>query len=107
MQSTYKTKQQKFVTFGLRETYHELGVFEFKIVLNPKFFKIAEFSNVVMKDSDDRAMKYSVERWGRKINFKFTVDKTVSDGVSVVELDIIDNNMKSSRCRLTFWVIKP
>lgn len=96
-----------FVVYDLRETYHELGIYEFKVVLNPKLFKNGHDSVVKMVDSDGRIMDFEVHKWGRKLNFKFTVDQDVSDGVSMVNIYVTDKKGKDHFERLTFWIIKP
>lgn len=100
------SKLDKYVVYGIRETYHELGKYEFKIVLSPKYFKNGHTSEILFVDSDGKPMKSSVENWGRKINCSFVIDNTVSDGVSVVKIDLKDGKGKSITGRLSFWVIK-
>lgn len=100
-------KNDSFVVYNLRETYHELGEYEFKIVLNPKFFKNGHDSTLLMIDSDGKKMRYSVETWGRKINCSFTIDDTVSDGVSIIDLIVKNSSGKEHKERLTYWIIKP
>jgi hypothetical protein len=96
----------KFVVYNLRETYHELGEYEFKVVLNPRYFKNSHLSELVVFDSDRRVIQQEVNKWGRKMNCKFRIDKDVSDGVAVVEL-ILKTERDSIPARLSFWVIKP
>lgn len=99
--------KNKFVVYNLRETYHELGKYDFKIVLNPKFFKNGHMSELKCVDSDRKNMKFSCEKWGRKINCSFIIDNDVSDGVSIVDMNLKDENGKEYPGRITFWVIKP
>lgn len=98
---------QKYVLYNLRETYHELGVYDFKIVLDPRFFKNAHLSEVIFTDSDGKLMKFEVEKWGRKINCEFVIDDSVSDGVSTVKMLLKDDEGHSHTSRTSFWVIKP
>lgn len=98
---------QKFVVYNLKETYHELGQYEFKVVLDPRHFKNGHLSEVLLIDSDGRPMKYDVEKWGRKINCSFSLDKTVADGVSTVKMVLRDDEGHEMAARTSFWVIKP
>lgn len=98
---------EKFVVYNLRETYHELGSYEFKVVLNPKFFKNSHRSELTLVDSDGRPMRYEVKKWGRKINCAFTIDPSVADGVSQAYLKLLTEKDDEVAGRLIFWVIKP
>jgi len=99
--------KKKFVFYNLRETYHELGEYEFKIVLDPKSFRNASLSEVSIKDSDGRGMKFSFEKWGRKINCKFLIDREVPDGVSTITMKLKDDAGHEYNGISRFWVIKP
>lgn len=99
--------KQKYVLYNLRETYHELGRYEFKIVLDPRTFKNAHLSEVAFRDSDGKTMKFDVQKWGRKINCTFIIDNSVPDGVSVVDMLLKDDDGHEHEGRTTFWVIKP
>lgn len=98
---------EKFVAYNLRETYHELGEYEFKVVLHPKVFKNSHNSELSIVDSDGKPMKFTVKKWGRKINCTFLVDEAVADGVSVARLMMKDEKGETHQGRLSFWVIKP
>lgn len=97
---------EKFVVYNLRETYHELGKYEFKVVLNPRFFKNSHESNLELVDSDGRLMRYELNRWGRKLNCSFVIDETVADGVSRAKLSLKDDNDNVHGGTISFWVIK-
>lgn len=99
--------KQKYVLYNLRETYHELGDYEFKIVLDPRFFKNGHLSELSGVDSDGKALPLDVQKWGRKINCRFRLDKNVSDGVSVVSMKLKDDEGYETCGRISFWVIKP
>lgn len=98
---------KKFVLYNLRETYHELGSYEFKIVLDARFFKNGHLSELSCVDSDGKPMKFNVQKWGRKINCSFIVDNSVADGVSVVKMILKDDDGHEHSDRLSFWIIKP
>ena len=98
---------QKYVLYNLRETYHELGSYEFKVVLDPRSFKNGHFSDLTCVDSDGKPMRFEFQKWGRKINCKFIVDRTVADGVSTVRMILKDDEGHEHQARATFWVIKP
>jgi len=93
----------KFQVYGLDETYPELGEFHFKIVLSPRTCKSGQDFDVKLIDSDRLPMRFSLEKWGRKLNVSFVIDRSVADGVATA---IITRNANEVG-RLTFWVIKP
>lgn len=99
--------KQKFVLYNLRETYHELGNYEFKIVLDPRSFKNGHLSELLCLDSDGKPMKFEYEKWGRKINCKFLIDKSVADGVSTIKMNLKDDSGHQHEGRASFWIIKP
>lgn len=101
------TNKNIYVVYNLRETYHEYGVYEFKIVLSPKHFKNSHMCDMKLTDSDGNEMKYELKKWGRKLNCIFTVDKDVSDGVSSIGLELKDDKDLTHSFRKYFWVIKP
>lgn len=94
----------KFIVYNLRETYHELGEYEFKIVLDPAHFKNSQTCEVAIVDSDRRPLTFKVNKWGRKINVKFTIDGSVADGVASIDLIEMD---KGETSRMNCWIIKP
>lgn len=96
-----------FVVYNIRETYHELGTYEIKIVLSPKHFKNGHLSDIVIVDSDGKPMKHDVQKWGRKINCTFTIDPTVSDGVAAIRMNLVTAKERKVQKMLTFWIIKP
>jgi len=99
--------KKKLIFHNLRETYHELGKYEFKIVLNPTFFKTADEVSLRLIDSDGKSMRYDFNVWGRKVFCEFDIDQSVSDGVSFIQFDGSDANGKKFSERMSFWVIKP
>lgn len=93
----------RYQVYNIRETYHELGTYQFKVVLSPRFYKTGHDFRVEMFDSARKPMNHKMEVWGRKLNITFDIDQNVSDGVSFVNV-FKNNNLLA---RLTFWVIKP
>ena len=93
----------KYQVYNMRETYHELGQYEFKVVLSPRFYKTGHDFKVEMFDSSRRPMNYKMEVWGRKLNVTFDIDHNVSDGVAFVNVYKGTNQL----ARLTCWIIKP
>jgi hypothetical protein len=98
---------ERFTTYGLREIYHELGTYEFKIVLNPRFFTNSHLSEISFLNPDGGPMTCSVDKWGRKINCSFTVDDGIPDGVILVNMRLVDDKEQVTNHRLTLWVVKP
>lgn len=96
----------KFVIYNLRETYHELGDYGFKVVLDPKFFRNGHNSRVACVDSDGRTIPVDVKTWGRKVNCTFSIVPTVSDGVAVLTFDLEDDDGHRTQGRASFWVVK-
>lgn len=93
---------KRWQVYGLRETYPEIGEYDFKIVLNPRFYKSGHDFRVEVVDSDGKPAPFKYEIWGRKINVKFVVTSNVSDGVSRADIFRGDQNVG----RVTWWVIK-
>lgn len=87
---------------NVRETYHELGVFEFKVVLDPKRYPDPSEVWVKMVDSDGSPMDFSIRRWGTKLNVTFTVDDRVADGVASLRLGLGEKQTEM----VTYWIIK-
>lgn len=98
---------EKFVVYNLRETYHELGEYEFKIVLSPRHFKNSHLSEMTLHDSDGKPMSCQIKKWGRKMNCLFKIDQSVADGVSNADIVLKEEGKDPLTARLTFWVIKP
>jgi len=95
--------QTRHQVYNLLETYHELGQYQFKVVLNPRYYKTGHDFKVEMFDSSNKPMNFKFEIWGRKINVDFVIDDNVSDGVAYANVMKNDNQI----ARLTWWVIKP
>lgn len=95
-----------FLVYGKRETYHELGSFELKVVLDPKRFKDARGSELSFLDSDRKPIRSEVKMWGRKLNCRFVLDESVADGVAIVNMVLRDGLGSFSSGSFTFWVVK-
>lgn len=103
-----KKQIEKYVTYNLRETYHEFGRYEFKIVLSPKHFKNGHMSEVSIVDCAGRPVETELKKWGRKINCTFLFDDSVEEGVCNVSLLLKDDERSTSVSgSLRFWTIKP
>jgi hypothetical protein len=96
----------RFVVYNLRETYAELGEFEFKVVLSPRHFKNSHPSEMTLVDSDGKPMRFELKKWGRKMNCVFYVDEETADGVAAARLQLRDDRGNQHLGHLTFWVIK-
>lgn len=96
-----------YVVYGLREIYSELGEYEFKVVLDPKQYSDGHESEMDLVDSDGNQMRYTLRKWGRKLNCVFTVDLKTADGVSSINMELKDKKGLINRCRLSMWIIKP
>lgn len=94
----------RYQVYNLRETYHELGRYEFKVVLSPRNFKNAHGFRVEMHDSDRHPMSHDSEVWGRKINVRFEINGRTADGVSRVNVYTPKGDLL---CQLNYWVVKP
>ena len=95
-----------FVVHNLRETYHELGQFEFKVIVNPRIAKTAQALDISVCDSDGRPIAFEARRWGTKLRCKITIDETVSDGVAQAIVSIKRENGSVTREMFQFWVVK-
>lgn len=96
-----------FVVYGLRETYAELGEYEFRVVLDPKKYSDSHESTLSIVDSDGNRMPHNLRRWGRKMNCSFVVDEETADGVSSINLELKSNDGSVDKVRLSMWIIKP
>jgi hypothetical protein len=97
----------RFVVYNLRETYAELGEYEFKVVLSPRYFKNGHSSEMQLVDSDGKPMRFELKKWGRKMNCVFFIDENTADGVAAARLQLQDDKGHAVPGHLTFWVIKP
>lgn len=97
----------KFLVLGKQEVYHELGRYEFKLVLNPGDFKNGHGSKVSFIDSDGKEIKSETSIWGRKMNCSFFIDENVADGVATINLSLSDGESSSHDTQLRCWIIKP
>lgn len=97
----------KLAVYSLREIYHQLGEYEFKIVLNSRFFKSGHGSVVRMFDSDGKEMPIEQSTWGKKINVQFKIDEGVPDGVARIKLHLVPDKGPSFEKHLSYWTIKP
>jgi hypothetical protein len=93
-----------FVVYNLKETYYDYGLYDFKIVLDSKFYKNGHGLSFELRDSSGSLMKYSAEIWGRKVNCKFVFDESVSDGVCHGVLTSPDQKVI---CKVNFWIVRP
>jgi hypothetical protein len=96
-----------FIVSNIRETYHELGDYEFKVVLSPKHFKSSHSCGFILVDSDGKRIPGEVGRWGRKVIVKFKIDEGVSDGVAALQMSLVLEDGRKINRQLTWWVIKP
>jgi hypothetical protein len=97
---------EKFVVYGLRDTYHELGRYEFKVVLNPRFFKNSHDCELELVDGAGKPMRYELNRWGRKLNCSFIFDSEVADGVSRAMMSLRSDSGQVHVGQISFWCIK-
>jgi hypothetical protein len=98
---------EKFVVYNLKETYAELGEYEFKIVLSPKHFRNSHPSEMTVVDSDGNPMQFELKKWGRKMNCAFLITESTPDGVASARLSLQDKEGSEVKGHLTFWVVKP
>lgn len=98
--------RKPFVVYNLRETYAELGNFEFKVVMDQKFAKDGHLEELQLVDSDMKPIRHEARRWGRKVNLSFTIDETVADGVASCHMKFVSGNGVTIPGKITFWIIK-
>jgi len=99
VRSTAKV-DRPFVTYGLLRTYHELGIFAFKIVVQSSFLSCDVELDVV--DADGRPIHHERSDWGRKLRCAMRLDGSVADGMALITVRI---NKKGFYER--FRVVKP
>lgn len=100
------SRLEKCVIYNLRETYHELGRYEFKVSLNPRLFKTSQSFDVLVLNPEGKAIPCEVKHWGRKIHCAFEIDENVSDGVGLVKVVRKQDDQSEVVGRNTFWIIK-
>lgn len=95
-----------FVVLNLRETYPEVGKYDFKIVLSPRNFKTSQAAQFSLRDSDGVAIEHELRKWGRKMSCTFVIDGRVADGVACASFTVPDVKGRPFVGNLSFWVIK-
>lgn len=100
-------RSERYVVYGLNEIYHEFGSYEFKIVLNEKYFKSSLGCDLTIMDSDRNPVRFELSRWGRKMRVTFSIDENVADGISTIDISLMNKSGKITEDRLFFWTIKP
>lgn len=103
MRRSYK----EFVALNVREIYHELGTYDFKIVLDAKRAAPRVEHDIRIFDSSGMPLRSHVRRWGTKVSCSFVIDERVSDGVARIDVVSFDGTSEKLVGRLSFWVIKP
>jgi len=94
------------VVLNFRDTYHEVGDYEFKIILDPKRFKNGHRATIRMMNADRKEVSLDVNRWGRKINCFFSINDDDPSGVYVVNFRINDDDGNEIDKTFHCWVIK-
>lgn len=100
------SRGENIVVMNMRDTYSELGTYEFKVVLDPKIFKGGCAADIEVRDSDGEPISSLVRPWGTKLMCKFTIDDGCSDGVATVKVHALDSSERWVDEYLQFWVIK-
>lgn len=93
---------QAIQAYGIRETYHELGEHEFRVVLDPSIDISPRECSFAAFDPDGKPMESSCRSWGSKIKCKFKFGPETPDGVAVGRLVARGEQIG----RFTWWVIK-
>ena len=96
-----------FIVYNLRPTYHELGEYEFKVVLSPDKFKNSHDSDIVVLDSDGGRIATTVQKWGRKINCVMSIGCEVPDGVATAKMALRLKDGTEVLSSFSFWIVKP
>ena len=96
-----------FILQGLKTAYLELGSHAFKIILDSKKYSSSHDCEIEMIDSKGRRIKCEANKWGRKINCEFDIDESVSDGVSMLKLLLVDDENKKISKSYHVWIVKP
>lgn len=99
-------KSAPFVIYNLRQTYHEQGEYNVKVVLNPKRFKNCHGSSIRLVDASNQPMKFELNPWGRKLNVNFTIDHSTAEGISGAYLNLIDSRGRTVTGSFMFWVVQ-
>ena len=89
------------VVYDLRETYHNNGKYEFKVVLD-KSFKNGHDISILMLDPNNDMMPVTSEVWGRKVNCTFDITDLVREGVCTVRISLGSTLSET----IQYWIIK-
>jgi hypothetical protein len=89
-----------------REVYHELGTFDFKVLM-PEPANCLKESSFKVLDSSGKYITAEHKRWGDKLRCIFKIDDDVSDGVAAAVIDVTTSEGKAFSTTVYFWVIKP
>lgn len=88
---------------NVRELYHELGTYEFKVVLVRGTAQDPVIVRVV--DSDGRQIAVVQRRWGRKVLCTMALDDTMPDGIGLILVEAVVSG-ELERASQKFWVCK-
>ena len=94
------------VVLNFRDTYHEIGEYDFKIILDKKKFKNGHDATIKMADAEKKDVSLDVKRWGRKINCHFSLSEKDPNGVYVVSFNARDDKGNDVEKSFHCWVIK-
>lgn len=95
-----------FVVTHLRDIYHELGEFEFKVAFDTEKFGQESKPTIQTIDSSGKPMKSYAKIWGSKLKCYFVIDSSVSDGIAFSKFSLMSKSGEVFEKTVTFWVVK-
>ena len=98
-------KGQPYIVYNARETYHEAGEYDLKIVLNPSYFDNCHQATFEVMGPDRRPLESSVKRWGRKMICSFVIRPESAEGVAVARFSLIDRKGHVREGVISFWIV--
>lgn len=96
---------EKFVVLNLKQLYHEFGKYDFKIVLNERYFKNGHGVNFTLYDSAGVPIKHDLKVWGRKIVCEFEITPDVAEGVARSKFSLKTEKGDKLEGNIEFWIV--
>lgn len=97
--------QQPFVVIGKRDTYHELGDHEFKLVVDTARF-VPHSSSISVVSHDGKPIDSRVRFWGNKLNCAFNLHDGLADGVARMDVQLCQrSDGRYVTHPVFFWII--
>jgi hypothetical protein len=99
------SSHQPFAVIGKRDTYHELGPHEMKLVVDTARF-VPHSSSIEVVASDGTPIESGLRFWGNKLNCSFNLRDGLPDGVARMDVRLCRrDDGRYVTHPVYFWVI--